>query len=1267
METNAQDGVADSSISEGGDGKETQAGRVVKPEKVGKEGEARKSRKAPKAPKTESDFLVVGIGASAGGLTAIEQFFDHLPGNVPGMAFVVVVHLSPEHESNLASILQGHTLMPVTQVIGRVKIAPNHVYVIPPGKQLSMDDEHLRLSKSDLPRERRVPIDLFFRTLAETHSGWAAAIVLSGTGSDGSIGLPRVKEMGGLTLAQDPTEAEHDPMPKSAIATGFVDYVLPVASMGEQLLNYLHRRQTVNLQVEDAEGATDSAGVENADEQAQVVLPDTVNEILALLLARTGHDFSPYKRSTLMRRIERRIQVNNSPDLASYLAFLRRHPGEIQLLLRDLLISVTNFFRDKEVWDAVETEVIPALFQGKENADSVVRVWVAGCATGEEAYSVAILLHEYAARHNLPTRLQVFASDLDDHAIAVARQGIYPENIDVDVSPERLNNFFTHSGSRYRVSKEVRDTLLFAHHDILKDPPFSRVDLVSCRNLLIYLDREAQGRLLTLFHFALNPNKYLLLGTSESVEGMAQLYTPLDKKHHIYMRRTMSLTVNRMPTLQQSSAAESDAMRQRLLALPAASTRARSFSPASLHQDILERYAPPSVIVDEDQNIVHLSDNAGRYMQVEGGELSSNILRMLHPDLRLDLRGALYAAAQTGKPSETRRLRLQLGGADRFVRLIVRPVQEPEGLRGFTLIIFDEIEQATDDFQGLVPGRGDGADGKQFDETLARQLEEEVQLLKGQLRNTVQQYETSVEELKASNEELQAINEELRSASEELETSKEEMQAVNEELLAVNQELKIKIEEVSHANSDLQNLILSTDTATIFLNRQMRVKRYTPRVTNLFNIIPTDSDRPITHITHKMLYNTLVQDAESVLSSLSQITREVQTTEGEWYIVRVLPYRTVEDRIDGVVMTFTGITERKRAEAVLRVSEESFRAVANLAPNLLWRNDLSGEATWYNQQWLEYTGQKPEKGQGYGWLDVIHPDDREQARSTFMAAIESGQPVSQEDRIRGADGSYRWFLIRAEPVLDENGKVIEWYGAATDVEEQHTALDASEADVVSRTEELRKLSSRLLVAQEEERRRIARELHDEIGQYLTGLRFMLEKLSTSFEQEGTEGQIAPSLEVLSHLTERVRNLALDLRPTMLDDLGLLHALLWYVQRYQSQTGIEVSFHHMGLEERLPTDVETVVYRVVQEALTNVARHSEARQVTLQLFSDGQVTAVIEDQGKGFDVAKAFARHTSTGLSAMRERVALVGGEFSAESSPGRGTTIIVNIPIAGNP
>ncbi|MBF6614975.1 MAG: PAS domain-containing protein [Chloroflexi bacterium] len=495
----------------------------------------------------------------------------------------------------------------------------------------------------------------------------------------------------------------------------------------------------------------------------------------------------------------------------------------------------------------------------------------------------------------------------------------------------------------------------------------------------------------------------------------------------------------------------------------------------------------------------------------------------------------------------------------------------------------------------------------------------------------------------------------------------EEMQAVNEELLGVNQALKIKIEDLSHANSDLQNLIFSNDVATIFLDRQMRVKRYTPRVANLFNIIPTDSDRPIMHITHKMLYDTLVQDAESVLSSLSQITREVQTTEGEWYIVRVLPYRTVEDRIGGVVMTFTGITEHKRVEEVLRVSEESFRAVANLAPNLLWRNDPGGKATWYNQQWLEYTGQKPEEAQGYGWLDVIHPDDREQARATFMAAIESGQPLRQEDRIRGADGSYRWFLIRAEPVLDENGKVIEWYGAATDVEEQHTALDMSEADVVSRTEDLRKLSSRLLVAQEDERRHIARELHDEIGQYLTGLRFMLEKLSTSSEQqEGTEGQIAPSLEVLSDLTERVRNLALDLRPTMLDDLGLLHALLWYVQRYQTQTGIEVSFHHMGLEGRLPTDVETAVYRVVQEALTNVARHSESRQVTLQLFSDGQVTAVIEDQGKGFDVAEAFARHTSTGLSSMRERVALVGGEFSAESSPGRGTTIIVNIPIASN-
>lgn len=831
---------------------------------------------------------VVGLGASAGGLSALQIFFQHTPVDT-GLAFVVILHLSPEYESRLAAILQQVTAMPVRQVDQPVRIATNHVYVISPAKHLTMRDGQLSLSDPVQSPGQRVAIDLFFRTLAEAHGRDATAVVLSGAGSDGALGITRVKEEGGLTIVQDPGEAEYDSMPRSAIATGQVDVVLSVAQMPQQILAYYQQAQHIRLPSEITQGDADN---------------DALRELFVLLRVRTGHDFVSYKRATVLRRIGRRLQVNGVTDLPAYLQILRERPDEIQALLRDLLISVTNFFRDSETFAALDA-LLPQLFAAKQPEDQI-RAWVAGCASGEEAYSVAILLREHAARLDRPPAIQVFATDIDEEAIAAAREGLYPDNIVADVSPERLQRFFTEDQGRYRIKKEIRDSVLFAPHNLLRDPPFSRLDLVTCRNLLIYLNREVQERVLELFHFVLYPNGKLMLGASESADSLPGLFTVVDKKHRIYSRRTVTRMAPMLPSLPLAAQEH-----PRPATLVSSVPQATSF--AELHQRLIATYGSPSVLVDSDYTIVHLAGEVNRFLRFSSGEPSYNLLKVVHPDLRFELRTVLFEATQQSAPSGATHVRMAVGAEVRLVNLLVQPVLDPVGARGFLWVLFTDI------------GTADEQPAREADvsaEPMVRRLDEKLQRMREQLRLTIEQYETSNEELKASNEELQAMNEELRSTSEELETSKEELQSVNEELITVNQELKNKVDEISRVNSDLQNLMAASDIGTIFLDRELRVTRYTPHVEGLFNLIPTDLGRPLAHVTHDLEYDRLLADAARVLDRLVSLEREVAHRDGRWFLMRLLPYRTIEDRIDGVIITFVDITARKHAEETLRQAHD---------------------------------------------------------------------------------------------------------------------------------------------------------------------------------------------------------------------------------------------------------------------------------------------------------------------------------------------------------
>jgi two-component system, chemotaxis family, CheB/CheR fusion protein len=850
------------------------------------------------------EFLTVGIGASAGGIKALKEFFAAMPAD-SGMAFAVILHLAPEHESLLPAVLQTNTAMPVRQVTETVKVEPNHVYVIPPNQQLALVEGEIRLVEPEPLSHKRAPIDLFFRTLAATHGRNSVCVILSGTGSDGTLGLKHVKEAGGLVLVQEPTEAEFDGMPNSAIATKLADWVLPVREMPAKISAFKQSLEKTKLPTDEEALPAPELGA------------DALPAVLVLLKARTKHDFSNYKQPTLLRRIARRLQVHGCENISEYLELLRAQPDEAQTLLKNLLISVTNFFRDKEAFAALEREVVPQLFAGKTALDQV-RVWCVGCATGEEAYSIAILLSEYAAQLADPPKIQVFASDIDTDAIAVAREGRYDESIALDVTPERLRCFFTHEGATYRVQKELRELVLFAPHNILHDPPFSQQDLVTCRNLLIYLNHQTQEKVIETFHFAVWHDGYLFLGASEMAETVPALFGTVDQKARIYQSRPATKkTLGLAARVTQNNW-------QTNVYVPVRTSREQSDSFPELHLKLVEQFSPPSILINEHYDILHLSESAGRYLRFRGGEPTHNLGKVAHPALRPDLLAALFAAKQAKGRTESRHLRVTLDGETRFVNLTVHPLQTPEAARGYFLIIFEEVTDSSippEMLQKIMPA-DEGA------EIVIRRLEEDLQHTRDRLRQTVEQHEVSVEELKASNEELQAINVELRSTGEELETSKEELQSVNEELTTVNADLKEKVDEVSRANLDLQNLLVATEVSTIFLDRDLNIKRFTPAVRRLFNLIPSDVGRPFAHLTHRLKYDNLALDAADVLSTLQSCEREVQSLDECWYLVCLIPYRTGPAQIEGILLTFRDITESKLVQAQIFSSQEQLRQLA---------------------------------------------------------------------------------------------------------------------------------------------------------------------------------------------------------------------------------------------------------------------------------------------------------------------------------------------------
>lgn len=867
----------------------------------------------------EHSFLIVGIGASAGGLEAFQAFFRNL-NESSGMAFVLISHLSPDHESLLSELLSKETQMRVQQVRESTLVEPNQVYVIPPSADLTIQDGVLQLTKPVQARGHRSPIDVFFRSLARDQGENAVCVVLSGTGSDGTIGLKSIKEFGGLAIAQDSDSAKYASMPRSAALTGLVDYVLPVEQIPATLVEYASHRQ----------GLRERLG----EDGMFAATADHLSQICGLLRRRVGHDFSGYKQNTLIRRIQRRIQITQIGSVAAYVRHLKADSNEINLLFSDLLIGVTHFFRDPDSFEALRHEVIAPLVASKD-ANDVIRVWVPGCSSGEEAYSIAMLLSEEIDRQDSHVQVQIFATDIDSRALDTARQACYPESVSDQITPERMENFFIKHNGVYQVVKSLRGMCVFSQHSLISDPPFSRLDLISCRNLLIYFDTELQRKLIPLFHYALYPESYLFLGSSEALSGHSELFRTINKPHRVFQsKRAMISPQVDFPLIERSEYRQSAPRLEPQLR----QTRQQQVS-RSIERVLLQEYSPPCVIINEENDVIYFFGRTGKYLEPSQGLPSNNLFDLTRLGLRLDLRAAIQSARETQQPAIRERVSVQTEERVQTLNLIVRPVKDADANEddsGLLMVIFQDVLDTSGYSQGSSSLSEPSGESQVVDH-----LEGELRKTKEHLRATIEELETSNEELKSANEELLSMNEELQSSNEELQTSKEEMQSINEELETVNSELRSKIDELDSVNSDLQNLFESTQIATVFLDRSLRIKKFTPAVNSIFSFLETDVGRPITDMALTLDDIDIVADVRQVLLTLIPVRREVRLENQEiFYNMRILPYRTMDNVIDGVVLTFVDVTSLRQAQQEAENAARRQQSIAELGIYALQHSDM---------------------------------------------------------------------------------------------------------------------------------------------------------------------------------------------------------------------------------------------------------------------------------------------------------------------------------------
>jgi two-component system, chemotaxis family, CheB/CheR fusion protein len=1188
---------------------------------------SRAGNSIPPLENKQRNFLIVGIGASAGGLKAFEHFFSKMTPD-SGMAFILIPHLDPSHVSMLPELLRKYTEMAVLEANDGTKVESNTIYIIPRNKKMAIKHGALVLTEPTEPRGLRLPIDTFFRSLAEDQRSDAIGVILSGTGTDGTMGLKAIKDAGGLVIAQNLASAEFDGMPRSAIETGLVDYVLAPEKIAEQLLNYAKGSRP------QRRGATTTLSDKS---------PGTLEEICHVLRSQTGHDFSAYKKSTIGRRIARRMSIHQIENPSDYLRLLEQNAQEAAALCKDLLIGVTDFFRDPEAFKVL-SRVLKGML-AKKPKDYTVRVWVPGCSSGDEVYSIGIILRECMDALKKHFNVQIFGTDIDTDAIETARAGIYPANIVKDVAPARLTRFFLDQSDGYHIKKEIREMAIFSIQDLIKDPPFTKLDLLSCRNVFIYLDSELQKRLLRLFHYALRRDGILFLGASETIGGYVDLFAERNKRWKIFKRRDSKQVIGaNLPFPLEPSRRE-----------PEIGPRAQSkeghetWISGVAEKLLLDRYVPPCVLINKSGNILYTHGATSRYLGLPQGQASLNILAMARGRLKSALATLMRKAGMQKQPASLEGVRLR--SDDKYHRLNLTATRYPggHGAGELLLIVFEDAGS------GKVKTRKRGRSAPSRDARRVARLEQELWDAREQLQLVMAEKQSPDEELRSYNEELQSANEELQSVNEELETSKEELQSLNEELATVNAELQGKNEELSSANDDMRNLLDSTKIATLFLDTRLCVKRFTPEVTKVINLVQGDVGRPVGHFKTKFVDDNVAQKAQEVMDTLLPTENEISSTDGQWYLKRITPYRATNNVIGGVVVTFIDITERKRLELAAEETRKFAQDIVETVrePLVVLDSDLnvvSANTSFYRR--FNLTPQLAER------RSLFELNNRQWDIPELRRLLEKVLPENH---------SFGDFTVELDspdlghPILLLNARRIH----RGDIGTALILLALEDVSDRERKEELRALAARLHAVREEERTQLAREIHDELSGSLTALKMVVSLLPDRAlkDHKSFLEQLTSMSQLIDHTLAQVRTIVTELRPVVLDKLGLMPAIEWQAREFQERSGIACETHLPAEEISLDSDRATAVFRIFQEALTNIARHANASKVVVDLKREAEsLILAVRDNGKGIDEAAIHAP-TSLGLLGIRERALSFGGTAEVTALPEQGTCVTVRVPI----
>jgi two-component system CheB/CheR fusion protein len=1214
-----------------------------------------------------ASFPVVGIGASAGGLEAFTRLLENLPADT-GMAFVFIQHLAPQHPSMLASLLSRTTAMPVKEVQHGTPVWPNHVYIIPPNTLMSITGEVLELEPRPEERGAPRPIDYFFRSLAVGRKTIAVGVVLSGADSDGALGLQTIRDEGGIAIVQSECSAKHPDMPRNAIAAGTVDLILSP----EEIAGELGR---IGRHLSPSEPEPSIPQKPGGDEPQ-------LNRIFALLRAATRVDFRGYRRGTIRRRITRRIVLQRHQDLETYISCLESNPAELLALYEDMLINVTSFFRDPEVFLALEKDILPRLMQNR-SSDLPVRVWVPGCSTGEEVYSIAMCLIEANAKLPTPLPIQIFGTDLSERAIAMARAAIYTENQAAKVSPERQARFFARVENGFQVVKSVREMCVFARQNLLVDPPFSRLDLISCRNVLIYLESPPQRQAAATFHYALQPDGCLMLGISESMSNFSDLFSVIDKRHKLFTRKTARM---RPGLIDQGFARGPQPGLPRLQS----SICGEKSLEAELNEEaariVLSEYMPAWVIVDEHHEIIQSHGDTSPYLRLAPGRATLSLPKMAHESIQGELRKLLAKAGSEAEPARSAVLEEIRDGKTGTIQLAVRRIANPRSDGRLFFVLFFKRAQESLAESAARPGSTKSLRKSKVDSTELERLRQELALTEQSLQSIIDERDAANEDLTSANEEIQSSNEELQSINEELETSKEELQSSNEELNTVNEELRNRIQDLGKLSDDLMNLLKSASMPMLMIDNELRIRRLTVSAERLFGFQPGDVGRSIKDIQMRISTDDLEPMIRRVIETLNAEDAELQDRQGCWHTLHVRPYRTGDNRIEGAVLVLVDIDQARRAQIATESARKFAESIIESVqmPLLVLRSDL--RVRMVNRAFLQSYSLLPADVENQFLFEVSGmqwdlPGLRT-ALEGLCADRESIGPLEFELPCPGSDArTIRIHICRVHPDSEDQILV-----AVEDItaqkraerillEEQQrlqlsvwvgeTALHDSEATLLRTRSELRALTAGLLNSQEAERRRVSRELHDDLSQKVAKLQFDVETLEQKVpcDLPDVKKRLLAIRDEIGALSDNLRRIAHELHPANLDYLGLAVAIRTYSREFSEREGLKVQFQARKVPARIPPDIESSLYRIVQEALRNVAKHAGKTSVKIMLTGESKKLCLsIRDHGVGFD-ARSVQHKDGLGLIGMQERVRLVRGEISIETMPGRGTAIKIRVPI----